>query len=601
MDCEIRNAIRVESFTAGLIAPTKAVNAYLQDSKSGGMSLTCISNYLIRIPLILALLIAIFLLTLELTSISKAQSITIDVVSISTTLSTVEENGILVATISEGESIPISVTLTGPDRTALGGSIKFSTTNVNLNTSGNNSVNLTEEEDVYRKPYLALGSGNIRTVSFSVETLINSTDITAGEITISVIDEQILDPDPDQKKSQFKVKVNNVIPRVVSISKPETPTSINEGEDFQITLTSTPAPTTAEGDLPVTIMAADSDIGYFKSVSPNPIIIGTSGMATATVSTNILPTTNPTTALTVEVGSDTTNTDTNKRFVASTTNGSESIDIENVALTTVSIAKSSTLTSINEGESFEVTLTVSPMQTIDLPVTLTTLDNDLGFLERFDPNPILIPANSESTTVTVHTNRLPSNDSTTTFRISVGQDITNSDQNLWYVAAEGTSGYVEVDIMNILNPTVQITSNSNERNVFESTAFRFTLMATPPPASNEVLPITLTLTPENTPYLDANFTLTYNIDSSGILNVTVPTNTVDSGTTGDTIVIEIVENTDLYLIRENYHNIQFGISKITEIRNPIISITSDSDGESIGESKGFMFRLRANRALETDP
>ena len=591
MDFEIKNAIQVESFTAGMDAPTKAVNAHLQHSKSGGMNLSCISNYLIRIPLILVLLIAIFVLTLELSTISKAQK----VASISTSLTTVEENGNLVATINEGETIPFTLTMTG-----------FHATNserllVQVVTESSGDAIVTPIHGQTTASFLVRGTGTASR-DHSWGTTIDSTKFAGGQVIVKLGSDTsgVYTLNTDQKKAQFIVKVNNVVPRVVSISKPATPTEINEGEDFQVTLTSTPAPTTAEGDLPVTIMAADSDIGYFKSATPHPIMIGTSGMATATVSTNILPTTNPKTALTIEVGSDLTNTDINKRFVASTTDGSESIDIENVALTTVSIAKSSTLTSINEGESFEVTLTVSPMQTIDLPVTLTASDNDLGFLERFDPNPILIPANSESTTVTVHTNRLPSNDSTTTFRISVGQDITNSDQNLWYVAAEGTSGYVEVDIMNILNPTVQITSTAHERNVVESTGFTFTLMVTPAPPTDEVFPITLTLTPENTPYFDANFKLTYEIDSTGMLDVWVPTNLLGEDVDGDTIEIRIVENPDRYLIRNNYHNVQFAIAKIKDTSEPVISITSDADGESIGESKGFMFRLRANKALETD-
>ncbi len=600
MNCETKNAIRAELNASGLDTPTKPTNAHLQNSVLGWGHLACVSNYSTRVPMILVLLIVIYMLTLEFSTKSKAQSVTIDVVSISTTLSTVEENGFLVATINEGESIPISVTLTGPDRTALGGSIKFSTTNVNLNTSGNNSVNLTEEEDVYRKPYLALGSGNVRTVSFSVETLINSTDITAGEITISVIDENILDPDPDQKKSQLKVKVNNVVPRVVSISKPATPTEIDEGGDFQVTLTSTPAPTTAEGDLPVTIMAADSDIGYFKSFSPNPIMIGTSGMATATVSTNILPTTNPTTALTLEVGSDTTNTDINKRFVASTSDGSESINIENVALTTVSISKSSTLTSINEGESFEIMLTATPAPTTALPVTLTTSDND-GYFNRFDPSQIMIPTTGELT-VRVYTNVLPATTPSLTFRVSVGSDLTNTDTNLRYGPATG-SGFVDVGIINSNKPVVQITSTANESSVVESTAFTFTLMVTPPPATNDVFPVTLALNPTTvtpppppTPYLDANFKLTYEIDSTGMLDVTVPTNLVDPDTSGDTIELEIVENTVLYLIQHDYEKIAFGITKIANADKSVISITSDSDDRSIGKGKGFMFKLTANQA-----
>ena len=312
-------------------------------------------------PLLLVLLIAIYVLTLELSTISKAQK----VASISTTLTTVEENGNLVATINEGELIPFTLTMTGFHATDSERLL------VQVVTESSGDAIITPIHGQTTASFLVRGTGTASR-NHSWGTTIDSTKFAGGQVIVKLGSDTsgVYTVDTDQKKNQFIVKVNNVVPRVVSISKPATPTEINEGEDFQVTLTSTPAPTTAEGDLPVTIMAADSDIGYFKSFSPNPIMIGTSGMATATVSTNILPTTNPTTALTLEVGSDTTNTDNNKRYAASTSNGSVSIDINNVALTSVSISKSSALTSINEGESFEIMLTATPAPTTALPVTL---------------------------------------------------------------------------------------------------------------------------------------------------------------------------------------------------------------------------------------
>ena len=368
-----------------------------------------------------------------------------------------------------------------------------------------------------------------------------------------------------------------------------------EGATIEMEIELDPAPLV---NIPVTLSHNNS--AYFDSFSP---------VTDPTNMPNVVSIPRNSTSFTVEIVTTSDNTETmdgtititiseNRTYYkVDTTDDDFTISIMNFSsFTNISIDKSSTLTSINEGENFEITLTVSAVQTIDLPVTLTTSDNDLGYLERFDLNPIVIPANSETLTVTVYTNRLPANDADTTFRISVGQDIANSNPNLRYVAAEGNSGYIELEITNIVNPTVQITSTANESSIVESTAFTFTLMATPAPATNEVLPITLTLTPENTPYLDANFKLTYDIDSTGMLDVTVPTNLVDPGTRGDTIELEIVKNTDLYLIRDDYEKIVFGITKIANADKSVISITSDSDGGSINEGQGFMFTLTANKA-----
>ena len=365
-----------------------------------------------------------------------------------------------------------------------------------------------------------------------------------------------------------------------------------EGATIEMEIELNPAPLV---NIPVTLSHNSS--AYFDSFSP---------VSDPTNMPNVVSIPRNSTSFTVEIVTTSDNTETTDGTITvtiaenrtyykvDTADDDFTISVMNFSsFTNISIDKSSTLTSINEGENFEITLTVSAIQTIDLPVTLTTSDNDLGYLERFDPNPIVIPANSESLTVTVHTKRLPANDADTTFRISVGQDIANSNPNLRYVAAEGNSGYVEVEIINIVNPTVQITSTANESSVVESTAFTFTLMATPAPTTNEVLTVTLTLDPSSTPYLDANFKLTYEVDSTGMLDVTVPTNLQAPNVASETIKIEIVANPELYLIRDDYHKIEFGIIKVAETTKSIISITSDSDGESISEGQGFSFRLAA--------
>ena len=281
------------------------------------------------------------------------------------------------------------------------------------------------------------------------------------------------------------------------------------------------------------------------------------------------------------------------------------VTVNNVSPSAISISKSSSLTSITEGGSFEIMLTATPAPESALPITLTTSDGNKGYFERFDPSSIMMPT-SGMLTVTVYTKVLPAQDSSTNFRVSVGSDLTNMETNLRYGPATG-SGFVDVVILNSDKPLVQITSTAHERNVVESTGFTFTLMVTPAPPTDEVFSITLALNPTTitpppppTPYLDANFKLTYDIDSTGMLDVWVPTKLLGDDVDGDTIEIRIVENTDKYLIRNNYHNVQFAIAKIADTSEPIISITSDADGESIGESKGFMFRLRANKALETD-
>ena len=195
-------------------------------------------------------------------------------------------------------------------------------------------------------------------------------------------------------------------------------------------------------------------------------------------------------------------------------------------------------------------------------------------------------------------NLLQSRDTvTSTYTFSVYRsDGTGSSDN---ITPENLLGEDSVTVeISVFKPTVQITSTVSS--VVESTAFTFTLMVTPAPATNEVFPVALTLDPPSTPYLDSDFKLTYDIGSTGMLDVTVPTNLQAPDVDDATIKIEIVENIDLYRIREDYHKIDFGIMKIADSPKSVISITSDSDDGSIGEGKGFMFKLTANQAPTAD-
>ena len=425
---------------------------------------------------------------------------------------------------------------------------------------------------------------NTSSIYFSITTKRNLTATTAGQFTLTIQDNS--DIGPFTPFHTMTVMVQNYDPPALTA---EISPSINEGSNAVFNLSATLQP----GGDTIPVKFTYTTTGNFLKDSTS--LSNGTGTADVTFTTSNNTTTG---SFSLETKLDNMHGTSGSISITLVANeyytlGSPittTVMIENIEHPEISITKEQSLTSVVEGGFFEIMLTASLRPDVPIPITLNISDNNLGYLSRFDPNPIMMPTTSDSLTVTVHIKVLPTINPSTNFRITVGQDTTNTNVNLRYTPKAGSS-FVEVEILNSDKPVVQITSTANESSIVESSAFTFTLMVTPPPATDEVLSIPLTLEPTSTPYLDANLNLTYEVDSTGMLDVTVPTNLQAPDVDSVTIKLEIVSNPELYLIRDDYHKIEFGLIKVAETSKPIISITSDSDGESISEGQGFSFRL----------
>ena len=420
---------------------------------------------------------------------------------------------------------------------------------------------------------------------FTIPTKRDTTSTTNGEFTIEIVNTANFQKNNDSD-GKYTITVLNYNVPVLS-AKPSP--SISEGSDAVFNLSSTIIP--GSGTIPINYTYTTT--GNFLK---NPPTLTDGSVEVSVEFTTANSSTTGSFSLETKLdnlhgisGSISITLVANEYYTLGTTI-TTTVAIENSEYPEISITKEQSLTSAVEGEFFEIILTASLRPAVAIPITLSVSDGNLGYLSRFDPNPIMMPTTSDSLTVTVHIKALPAINPRTTFRITVGEDTTNTNVNLRYAPKAGSS-FVEVDILNSDKPVVQITSTANESSVVESIAFTFTLTVTPPPATGEVLSIPLTLEPTSTPYLDANLNLTYEVDSTGMLDVTVPTNLQAPDVASVTIKLEIVSNSELYLIGDDYHKIEFGLIKVAETSKPIVSITSDSDGESVSEGQGFSFRL----------
>ena len=572
LDDNLQNDAKIVTIPAGMSSYTYTINSQ-QDTSSS-------SNGEVVISLVASTANPV---TYNLVNTAVNQKVTYTVNNLEPTINIYETGSTTsrAKTINEGEEISVDITRSATSAEALEVTIMIRETSAGTPAPNILDDSLQKDAEIVTIP------ANMTTFTYTIASQQDRTSTNNGEVVITLVNANTYHLPATAANQKVTFTVNHTsLPRVsIAVDK----NTVFEGESFLLTISVTPAPTT---DSPLNVQFVREEIsdpeGTPNRISGSSTLIPlTSEISTYTLRSTDLPNSSKSSIYRLKVLDVIGLNEDPAPYVIG--NAIEIVLIKNF-LPEISIETDTT--SITEGGDFEITLTANPRPRVDLPITLSISDNNLGYLSRFNPSSITMPTTSDSLTVTVYIKVLLANNPSTNFRITVGQDTTNTNVNLRYTPKAGSS-FVEVNILNSDKPVVQITSTANESSVVESSAFTFTLMVTPPPATDEILSIPLTLEPASTPYLDTSLNLTYEVDSTGMLDVTVPTNLQAPDVASETIKIEIVANTDLYLIRDDYHKIEFGLIKVAETTKSIISITSDSDGESISEGQGFSFRLAA--------
>ena len=358
-------------------------------------------------------------------------------------------------------------------------------------------------------------------------------------------------------------------------------TTIKEGGNFTYTLTADPAPTPTNS---LSVQIEETDVVRYADGSNirnirNPTKILTRETFLTTKTTELRDTVFPNGTYIVRIKS-------GEDYVIKD-GGIVTIAVENVAPSEISIATNTT--SITEGESFEVTLTASPVPLAKLPVTLSADDSESGFFDSFSVSPVEIPITG-SAQVTISTSSLATRDMTEALEISI--DTASS-----YVVSS-SAGSISVNVEDNDLPTISITSPNHDDTIVEGAGFSFTLTATPPPTTN----LSVTLDVETTPtgYLGDNFRPTIVIDTTGVFRLTVATGQLQRFDKVVRVVIGIADKPTLYVTSREESSITVSVAKLEESELSRVSITSNADGVSVIEGQPFTLSLIAEPAPDTE-
>ncbi len=357
--------------------------------------------------------------------------------------------------------------------------------------------------------------------------------------------------------------------------------TIKEGGNFTYTLTANPAPTPTNS---LSVQIEETDVVRYADGSNirnirNPTKILTRETFFTTKTTELRDTVFPNGTYIIRIKSD-------ENYVIKD-GGIVTITVENVAPSEISI--STNTTSITEGESFEVTLTASPVPLAILPVTLSADDSESGFFDSFSTSPVEIPITG-SAQVTISTNSLATRDMMETLEISI--DTASS-----YVVSSST-GSISVNVEDNNMHTISITSPEHDDTIVEGAGFSFTLTATPPPTVNLVVTLDVETTP--TGYLGDNFRPTIVIDTSGVFRLTVATDRLQRFDKVVRVIIGIADKPTLYATSSEESSITVSVAKLGESELSRVSITSNADGVSVIEGQPFTLSLIAEPAPDSE-
>ena len=357
-------------------------------------------------------------------------------------------------------------------------------------------------------------------------------------------------------------------------------TTIKEGGSFTYTLTADPAPTPTNQ---LSVLIEETEIVRYTDGSNirnvrNPTKILTRETFITTKTTELRDTVFPNGTYIVRVKSD-------ENYVIKD-GGIVTIAVENVAPSEISI--STDTTSITEGESFEVTLTASPVPLAKLPVTLSADDSESGYFDSFSASPVEIPTTG-SAQVTISTNSLATRDMMQALEISIDTAST-------YVVSS-TTGSISVNVEDNNMHTISITSPNHDDTIVEGAGFSFTLTATPPPTAN--LRVTLDVETTPTGYLGENFRPTIVIDKTGVFRLTVATDKLQRFDKVVRVVIGIADKPTLYVTSSEESSVTVSIAKLGESELSRVSITSHADGVSVIEGQPFTLSLIAEPAPDS--
>ena len=436
----------------------------------------------------------------------------------------------------------------------------------------------------------------------SVDVTFESDDITGinhNQITISIndTDETTYSASGDQGSISVKIR-DSVIP-VISIESDDNDGVISEGDGFTFTLTADPVPIEP---ILVDLTAIDQNSGLISEITYTDsteiirdsddgsiqVEIGISGFVVVSVSSNNDTSNKRNGQIDISLAD---LTEENEVFYAI----SEDVNMQEIAVKiedkiapVVSLTIASVAKSVTEGEQFDFRVE-SDLEVLTPISVKLDISSDSGHFNQIIPTAPIELINVDFKEVTLTTNN--------TTAVEHGEiSISINTINVSTYTKSISNSSLIVRIRDSVIPVVTITSELNDGVVTEGEKFEFLISAHPAP----IEPISVEFTAVDV----------YLTNHLGTLSSTSP---VEIGVDGSATVI-VSTNLDDQLFRhgqirvtlDNVVNADYKLATdqgsklinvhVRDIVDPVVSITSESDGRSITEGGEFTFSLSVSPA-----
>ncbi len=444
------------------------------------------------------------------------------------------------------------------------------------------AVNLTAE-DRGSNHFLGLSESTPITVDESGSTVITVqtqnvvNTISTGWIDVTVNNGDNAQYSVDGNNNTINVRILDVELPVVSISSPTDGLVVTEGESFEVTLTTNPLPMVP---IMVNFSASDEGTGHFKEFSEvSPVEIGTNGVTTITVSTNLL-------ADRIEHGviNFIVNESEDSSYAVTNPESPPSIRVlvRDLITPVVSITSSVDGEIVNEGEDIIYQLEAVPPPVAPLTIYLGMTSVPIGQVDQDSfSNPVVINTTGEFIGE-IRTNNLAGVPNHGNVEVSI-LDFGGSDYSV-----SSAEQLINVQIRDRVQPVISITSEKSNGSILEGETINFTLHAEPTPLT----PIQVNLDIQEEQGTRHLIGLTANdpvlIGINGRFEGEVSTNNLRNHVGHGRIRISIEESTD-YSISANSREFTTQVIDREIVNKPEVFVTSSQSSISDGNIVDFTF------------
>ena len=456
---------------------------------------------------------------------------------------------------------------------------------------------------------LEVGTGG--TADVTVATLNDTSNVRHGEISISLDDVTNVNYGVATNASQklVKVKVEDQVAPVISISLAKNDHIITEGESFVFSIE---ANLIALSPISVNLEISDGNLGHYNQITPTtPVSMHNTSLVEVSLTTN---NTESIAHGAIEVSINDTNSTT---YSKSTTNNSITIGVKDSIKPVVSISSTKNAGVILEGSSFNFTLLANPAPYSPITVEITAVDSGTSHLNQLsDSTSTLIPVGidgvaeveigtSGEADFTVSTLNDSSNVRHGEINIQlnevtnaeyviaedaddeVAEEINEGGMDETSDTAESTLNTIQVKIEDQVAPVISISSAKNDQSIIEGESFKFRIEANLIPLSPIL--VKLGISDSNLGHFNQTSPTTpvamHNVSS---VEVTLTTNNTSAVTHGEIAVSIDATNETTYSASTTNNSISV---EITDTTKPVVSISSIKNGEHVKEGNSFVFRL----------